>query len=542
MKKCTILFLLLLFALTGVKAEDTIFIRETRIPILIERQDNVLFYLRLNAKESRTLNDVVLKFGNDVNLSEIESVKLYYSGTEALQDVPKKRFAPVNYISSHTPGKTLAANLSYSIMKANATNLKQEVQLKGNQKLFPGINFFWISLQMKPTAPLNTKVVADITSITLDGKAALLDVVSTEGIEHRMGVGVRHAGDDNSAAFRIPGLATTNKGTLLSVYDVRYNSAVDLQEHVDVGLSRSTDGGQTWEKMRLPLVFGEYDGMPAGQNGVGDPSILVDTKTNTAWIVAAWTHGMGNQRAWWSSHQGMDLNHTAQLVLAKSEDDGKTWSAPINITEQVKDPSWYFLLQGPGRGITMSDGTLVFPTQFIDSTRVPNAGIMYSKDRGKTWKMHNYARTNTTEAQVAEVEPGVLMLNMRDNRGGSRAVSTTKDLGKTWTEHVSSRKALQESVCMASLLSVKAKENILNKDILLFSNPNTTKGRHSTTIKVSLDGGVTWLPEYQLLLDEDGNWGYSCLTMIDKETIGILYESSVAHMTFQAIKLKDIVK
>lgn len=542
MKKCTILFLLLLFALTGVKAEDTIFIRETRIPILIERQDNVLFYLRLNAKESRTLNDVVLKFGNDVNLSEIESVKLYYSGTEALQDVPKKRFAPVNYISSHTPGKTLAANLSYSIMKANATNLKQEVQLKGNQKLFPGINFFWISLQMKPTAPLNTKVVADITSVTLDGKAALLDVVSTEGIEHRMGVGVRHAGDDNSAAFRIPGLATTNKGTLLSVYDVRYNSAVDLQEHVDVGLSRSTDGGQTWEKMRLPLVFGEYDGMPAGQNGVGDPSILVDTKTNTAWIVAAWTHGMGNQRAWWSSHQGMDLNHTAQLVLAKSEDDGKTWSAPINITEQVKDPSWYFLLQGPGRGITMSDGTLVFPTQFIDSTRVPNAGIMYSKDRGKTWKMHNYARTNTTEAQVAEVEPGVLMLNMRDNRGGSRAVSTTKDLGKTWTEHVSSRKALQESVCMASLLSVKAKENILNKDILLFSNPNTTKGRHSTTIKVSLDGGVTWLPEYQLLLDEDGNWGYSCLTMIDKETIGILYESSVAHMTFQAIKLKDIVK
>lgn len=542
MKKCTILFLLLLFALTGVKAEDTIFIRETRIPILIERQDNVLFYLRLNAKESRTLNDVVLKFGNDVNLSEIESVKLYYSGTEALQDVPKKRFAPVNYISSHTPGKTLAANLSYSIMKANATNLKQEVQLKGNQKLFPGINFFWISLQMKPTAPLNTKVVADITSVTLDGKAALLDVVSTEGIEHRMGVGVRHAGDDNSAAFRIPGLATTNKGTLLSVYDVRYNSAVDLQEHVDVGLSRSTDGGQTWEKMRLPLVFGEYDGMPAGQNGVGDPSILVDTKTNTAWIVAAWTHGMGNQRAWWSSHQGMDLNHTAQLVLAKSEDDGKTWSAPINITEQVKDPSWYFLLQGPGRGITMSDGTLVFPTQFIDSTRVPNAGIMYSKDRGKTWKMHNYARTNTTEAQVAEVEPGVLMLNMRDNRGGSRAVSTTKDLGKTWTEHVSSRKALQESVCMASLLSVKAKENILNKDILLFSNPNTTKGRHSTTIKVSLDGGVTWLPEYQLLLDEDGNWGYSCLTMIDKETIGILYESSVAHMTFQAIKLKEIVK
>lgn len=101
---------------------------------------------------------------------------------------------------------------------------------------------------MKPGTSLTSKVTADITSVTLDGKKALLDVVSQEGIEHRMGVGVRHAGDDNSAAFRIPGLVTTNKGTLLGVYDVRYNSSVDLQEHVDVGLSRSTDGGKPGRK------------------------------------------------------------------------------------------------------------------------------------------------------------------------------------------------------------------------------------------------------------------------------------------------------
>lgn len=78
--------------------------------------------------------------------------------------------------------------------------------------------------------------------------------------------------------------------------------------------------------------------------------------------------------------------------------------------------------------------------------------LCYSKDRGKTWNIHNLARTNTTEAQVVEIEPGVLMLNMRDNRGGSRAVAITEDLGKTWTEHESSRKALQEPVCMASLI------------------------------------------------------------------------------------------
>ena len=536
-----LLFLVLLGYSFDVKASDTVFIHETQIPVLIERQDNVLFYIRLDAKESKILDEVVLDFSKSTNLADVQAIKLYYGGTEALQDQNKNRFAPVEYISSHRPGATLAANPSYSI-KCAEVGPSEKVVLRGNYNLFPGVNFFWISLQMKTDASLHTKIVSDLRAVKVDGKELYCKFISPKAITHRMAVGVRHAGNDGSASFRIPGLVTTNKGTLLGVYDVRYNSSVDLQEYVDVGLSRSTDGGKSWEKMRLPLSLGEYGGLPKAQNGVGDPSILVDTQTNTVWVVAAWTHGMGNQRAWWSSHPGMDINHTAQLVLAKSTDDGKTWSKPINITEQVKDPSWYFLLQGPGRGITMSDGTLVFPTQFIDSTRVPNAGIMYSKDRGKTWKMHNMARTNTTEAQVAEIKPGVLMLNMRDNRGGSRAIAITKDLGETWTEHPSSRQALQEPVCMASLIHVDAKDNILNKDILLFSNPNTTKGRNHITIKASLDKGLTWLPEHQLMLDEAEGWGYSCLTMIDKETIGILYESSVAHITFQAIKLTDIIK
>lgn len=532
-----------LLSVMAVQAADTLFIKAPQVPILIERNDNVLFYMRMDAKETQTLDEVTVTFGKDVPLSQIKSVKLYYGGTDASQDRGKKRFAPVEYISSNTPGKTLAANPSYSVRKSEVQPKNDRtIVLKGEQKLFPGYNFFWVSLEMQPSASLQTKVTADITSVKADGKENPTKLVSDKNIERRMGIGVRHAGDDGSAAFRIPGLVTTNKGTLLGVYDVRYNSSVDLQEHIDIGLSRSTDGGKTWEKMRLPLAFGEYDGLPAAQNGVGDPSILVDTKTNTVWIVAAWTHGMGNQRAWWSSHPGMDLNHTAQLVMAKSTDDGKTWSAPINVTEQVKLPEWYFLLQGPGRGITTSDGTLVFPIQFIDKTRIPNAGIMYSKDRGETWKIHNYARTNTTEAQVAEVEPGVLMLNMRDNRGGSRAVYTTTDFGQTWKEHESSRTALIEPVCMASLISVKAKDNVLGKDLLIFSNPNSTSARKDMTIKISMDGGKTWSADHQLLLDEDYNWGYSCLTMIDKETIGILYESSVAHMTFQSIKLKDIVK
>ncbi len=543
MKKINYTLLLLLAVLfsTPLLATDTIRVKQTKIPILIEREDNVLFYFRIDATESEMLNELVFKISDDTNLDEIEAIKLYYSGTESVQRENEIYFAPVEYITSHAGGNTLKANSSYSIKVVEQRKPSTEVTLSPNYKLFPGINYFWISLQMKPSTSTLSKVDIELLSAKLDYKDAPL-LFNTERAPHRMGVGVRHAGDDGSAAFRIPGLATSNEGSLLAVYDVRYNNSVDLQEYVDVGLSRSTDKGKTWDKMVIPMSFGEYDGLPKAQNGVGDPAILVDTKTGAIWIVAAWTHGMGNHRAWHNSQDGMTKERTAQLILSKSIDDGKTWSDPINITEQVKDPSWKFLLQGPGRGITMQDGTLVFPIQYIDSTRVPNAGIMYSKDRGETWHIHNHARTNTTEAQVAEVTPGVLMLNMRDNRGGSRAVATTTDLGETWIEHPSSRSVLQEPVCMASLIKVEAKDNVYGKDILLFSNPNTTQGRHHITIKASLDGGLSFPTEHDVLLDEAYGWGYSCLTLIDAETVGILYESSVAHMTFQAVPLKDILK
>lgn len=540
MKK-SIFYLCLLFIAQTAFATDSLYVREQQIPILIDRTDNVLLEMRIPAQKGDVLNKFTLQFGNETNLSDIKAIRLFYSGTEA----PAREgthFNPVTYVTSFTPGKTRVANPSYSVKQDEVTAPANTITLTSKQPMVKGPNYFWVSIEMKPETSLLSRVSFTMPEAVINNKPAAIAWKGKAEAPRRVGVGVRQAGDDGSAAFRIPGMVTTNNGTLLGVYDIRYNSSVDLQEMVDIGVSRSTDKGQTWEPMQVAMTFGETGGLPHAQNGVGDPSILVDEKTNTIWIVAAWTHGMGNGRAWWNSMPGMTPDETAQLVLVKSEDDGKTWSEPINITSQVKDSSWYFLLQGPGRGITMQDGTLVFPIQFIDATRIPNAGVMYSKDRGKTWHIHNLARTNTTEAQVAEVEPGVLMLNMRDNRGGSRAVATTKDLGKTWTEHPSSRSALPEPVCMASLIKVDADDNITGKKLLLFSNPNTTKGRNHITIKASLDGGLTWPAEHQVLLDEAEGWGYTCLSMIDKETVGIFYESSVAHMTFQAIKISDLIK
>lgn len=542
MKKIIVSFSLLLLSIMTFAVDNIVKVKNPQIPILIDRQDNVLFYLRIDADiaNSKKLNTISLNLDKSVKLNEIKSIKLYYSGTENAQRKGQTHFAPVQYISRDTPNRTLAANQTYSIKKSEVNSIKNEITLDADQKLFPGINYFWVSIEMKFNASVLSQIKAQIKEVKIDDRSTSIE--GANSVTRYMGVGVRHAGDDGSVAYRIPGMATSNKGTLLAVYDVRYNNSADLQEYVEIGLSRSTDGGQTWLPMQIPMKFGEYDGLPKAQNGVGDPAILVDKKTGTIWIVAAWTHGMGNGRAWTNSQQGMSIYETAQLVMVKSDDDGKTWSEPINFTEQLKQPEWYFLLQGPGNGITMKDGTIVFANQFIGADRIPNAGIMYSKDQGKTWHTHQYARTNTTEAQVVEVEPGVLMLNMRDNRGGSRAVYTTTDLGKTWKEHESSRTALREPVCMASLIKIDAKDNVFGKDILLFSNPNTTSERKNITIKASLDGGLTWLPENQLLIDEDHGWGYSCLSQVDKETVGILYEASVAQMTYQAFKLTDIIK
>ncbi|MCL4162882.1 UNVERIFIED_CONTAM: hypothetical protein GTU68_002512, partial [Idotea baltica] len=270
----------------------------------------------------------------------------------------------------------------------------------------------------------------------------------------------------------------------------------------------------------------------------GDPSVLVDGKTGTIWVAAVWAHGHPGERNWWASKPGLSPHETSQFMLVKSQDDGLTWSQPINITSQIKDPKWHLLLQGPGKGITMSDGTLVFPAQFKDETEIPHATIIYSSDRGETWKIGTGAKSNTTESQVVELEDGSLMLNMRDNRGGSRSVYTTRDMGKTWKEHATSRKALPEPVCMASLI----KHAYRGKEYLLFSNPNSTEKRENMTIKLSKDMGNTWPEPYQILLDSGAGRGYSCMTSIDEETIGILYEGSQADLVFQKIKMAELLK
>ena len=173
------------------------------------------------------------------------------------------------------------------------------------------------------------------------------------------------------------------------------------------------------------------------------------------------------------------------------------------------------------------------PVQNWDKDRIPSSGIMYSKDHGKTWEVSTMATAHVCEDQVAEIRPGVLMLNMRNygNDDRHRKVYVTEDLGETWTEHVSSN-VLQEPVCQASLLKAG--------DLLLFANPDSQTQRNMLTIKCSEDLGNTW--PHALLLDEEPGWGYSCMAMIDDGTVGILYEGSTAQIVFQAVRLEDLLR
>jgi sialidase-1 len=263
----------------------------------------------------------------------------------------------------------------------------------------------------------------------------------------------------------------------------------------------------------------------------GEPLQGLDTASK------AWNHQWRNR----GSQPGFDVHRTAQFLISKSTDDGKTWGEPVNITT-AKDSAWWLYAPAPGHGITLRDGTLVFPTQGRNAVGVPFSNITYSRDGGRSWTVSRPAAVNTTECMAVQLSDGGIMLNMRhnDNRkdtgsANGRAVAVTYDLGKTWTEHPTSRKALIEPTCMASIHKHAYAAGGKQKHILLFSNPNAMTGRFNMTIKGSFDDGLSWPKENWLLLDEGKSRGYSCITSINDRTIGILYEGSRADMVFQMI-------
>jgi sialidase-1 len=404
-----------------------------------------------------------------------------------------------------------------------------------NLNLDPGIHFVWFSIVLKNEAAIDNKIDLRCAGFINEAGKKLLVKKDNSTYAKHTGTAIRRAGEDSVNTYRIPGMIKTDRGTLIAVYDIRYKNGSDLPGNIDVGMSRSRDNGKTWEPMKVIMDMGP----PHENNGIGDPSILFDPVTKKIFVAALWSKG---NRSIAGSLPGLSPDTTGQFVLVNSSDDGLTWSAPYSITPQVKNPAWHLFFDGPGSGIAMQNGNLVFAAQFWDETKMPYSTIIYSDDHGSTWKGKiSGPKSNTTESQVVETTPGTLMLNMRDNRGSFRSVATTKNMGANWTEHSTSYNVLPDPVCMGSLIKAKVKVSGVIKDVLFFSNPNTSSGRYNITIKASLDLGETWLPANQLLVDERQCYGYSCLAKIDDNTIGILYEG-IKELYFVKIPVNEIIK
>ena len=335
----------------------------------------------------------------------------------------------------------------------------------------------WVTLRLKDDAAQATnKIQISCSRIKTDW--GLVDISQLPIAKPlRTGVALRQSGQDGVHTSRIPGLVTSTKGTLLALYDARNERDDDLQGDIDIAINRSEDGGRTWQPMQKVLDMGEWGGLPQKYNGVSDGCILSDESTGTLYAVGLWMHGVLDPKTgkwienltdtstvWnhqWRAHgsqPGYDVKQSSQFLISKSTDDGLTWSEPRNITRQVKKEKWWLLAPGPGRGITMEDGTLVFPVEGRNETGLQFSTIIWSKDRGENWTVGEPAYYNTNECQVVELSDHSLMLNMRErsNRGrqdgNGRAITVTTDLGKTWVEHPTSRKALIEPACQASLL------------------------------------------------------------------------------------------
>uniref|UniRef100_UPI0018674CE5 sialidase family protein n=1 Tax=Luteolibacter marinus TaxID=2776705 RepID=UPI0018674CE5 len=348
-------------------------------------------------------------------------------------------------------------------------------------------------------------------------------------------------GEGGVNTYRIPGIAIDGAGVPHAVYDHRYNGGGDLPADVDVGYARSTDGGATWSASQLIL---DFDASVAGSsgNGVGDPCILHDPVTGTLWVAALWSFG---NHGYNGSGPGTEPTQTGQYVLVKSEDGGLSWSDPINVTAAVKDdPAWNLIFQGPGHGLAMRDGTLVFPSQYRDSTGTVRVCSVFSSDHGQTWDFGSgvpVSSPQTNENTVCELDDGRLLFSMRTPSGsnGQRAWIRYTPGGDepmrdgSWGD-LFRLPAVPDPVCQGSVIQWTSTHRGDPREFILFGNPASSAARDHFTLRVSPDGGDSW-PVSRLLYS--GSAAYSSLCILPDRSIGVLFEKdNYTRITFARVE------
>jgi sialidase-1 len=349
-------------------------------------------------------------------------------------------------------------------------------------------------------------------------------------------VDVWTSGGGGYHTYRIPAVLRAPDGALLAFCEGRKGGRGDTGD-IDLLMKRSGDGGATWSEQRVLWDDGD--------NVCGNPCPVLDRDTGMIFLFL--THNLGRD------HESQIISGTSEgtrtVWVMTSADGGARWSPPREVTDSTKRKDWTWYATGPGVGIQLEvgrhAGRLVIPCDHIEAdSRRYYSHVLLSDDHGATWRIGGRSgRDQLNECQVAEVDSGELVLNMRNynRQKQARAVSRSTDGGECFGE-VTWDEALPEPICQAGMVTVHASRGggVVER-WLAFSNPASPNRRERMLVRVSYDGGRGW---HTAALLHDEAAAYSCLVDLSEgsaNAVGCLYErgqeSPYERITFQRVEL-----
>jgi sialidase-1 len=304
---------------------------------------------------------------------------------------------------------------------------------------------------------------------------------------------------EDIACYRIPAIVTAPNGDLITAIDERVPSCADLRDNNNINIvsKRSSDNGKTWTPIQRLVDY------PLGQSA-SDPSMIVDRMTHTIFLFFNY----------------MDLDREPQvyyLKYIKSEDNGKSWSEAVDITDQITPDHWHkdFKFITSGRGIQTRKGTLIHTLVNLNN----GLHLFKSEDHGRTWQLIDTPLISGDESKVVERSDGSWMVNCRLNKKGYRQIYISEDEGKTWTTHPDYN--LVDPGCNAGIIRWDTNDSAIPKGILLFVNAFDPHNRKNLTLSISKDDGKTWSAQKTIY---QGPAAYATVTLLENADLGIVFE------------------
>lgn len=330
--------------------------------------------------------------------------------------------------------------------------------------------------------------------------------VMAQNKSHEIATGVKVNQDlfnssmaEGVSCYRIPAIVTAPNGDILAAIDERVPSCGDLKwsKDINVVIRRSSDNGKTWTPIETVV------NLPLGQSA-SDPSMIVDGITKEIFMF----------------YNYMDLDKERDVYyfqVVKSSDNGKTWTQPQDITDQIAKAGWKsdFKFITSGRGIQTRSGKLLHTMVNLSN----GLHLFGSDDHGKSWYLIDTPILPANESKVVELADGRWMINSRVNKSGMRYVHISSDEGKSWT--TSPEPQLIDPGCNGSIIRYTSIEDGFKKNRLLFSNAKMEKGRENMTVRISYDEGETWSDGKTIYT---GGSAYSSLTVLENGDIGLFFE------------------